>query len=258
MNFVISPDPTRRLLKKENWVIINCDSLFLGIIFELQLWWSWRLSHLCGRCLFSRGTFVAPAAEQRIILSVMNHRVTNSMTPRRIHVNIGSLTAGDKLILWFYSTITNGNLFQGGICGNFFSVLVCIRFGGQRMTLHTLKPQMTNQAKALFYQQGPCHIFCVSYNGCWISGHLLNKWKHKKESFRGWLFWGSFIALPLCTACALWFVDGLKWGWLVEQRLALDLHTLLNHTDSRLPALPTTPPQTSFSTQGFFLSLMAQ
>lgn len=56
-------------------------------------------------------------------------------------------------------------------------------------------------------------------------------------------FWGSFIALPLLTACTVWFVERLKWGWLVEQRPALDLHTLLNHTDSRLPTLPTSPPR---------------
>lgn len=56
-------------------------------------------------------------------------------------------------------------------------------------------------------------------------------------------FWGSFIALPLLTACAVWFVERLKWGWLVEQRPALDLHTLLNHTDSRLPTPSTSPPQ---------------
>lgn len=65
-----------------------------------------------------------------------------------------------------------------------------------------------------------------------------------RKSCGGWLFWGAFIALPLRPACVVWFVERLKWGWLVEQRLALDLHTLLNHTDSWLPALPTTPPQT--------------
>lgn len=84
----------------------------------------------------------------------------------------------------------------------------------------------------------------LTYDGCQISAHLLNKWKHKKESCGGWLFWGAFIALSLRAACVVWFVERLKWGWLVEQGLALDLHTLLNHTDSWLPALPTTPPQT--------------
>lgn len=111
-------------------------------------------------------------------------------------------------------------------------------------TLHTHNPQMTNQAKPQYYLARPNHIFSVFHDGCQIYAHLLNKWKHKKESCGGWLFWGAFIALPLRSACVVWFVERLKWGWLVEQRLALDLHTLLNHTDSWLPVLPTNSPQT--------------
>lgn len=70
-----------------------------------------------------------------------------------------------------------------------------------------------------------------------------------KESCGGWLFWGDFMALPHRAACMVWFVERLKWSWLVEQRLALDLHTLLNHTDSRLQALPTALPQTQIYLQ---------
>lgn len=39
------------------------------------------------------------------------------------------------------------------------------------------------------------------------------------------------MALLLHPACPLWFVERLKWGWPVEQRLAGDLRVLLNHTD---------------------------
>ena len=88
-------------------------------------------------------------------------------------------------------------------------------------------------------------IFSVSLmmNGRFQLIFLINESIRKRVAER-WLFWGSFMALPLRTACVVWFVERLKWGWLVERRLALDLHTLLNHTDSWLPALPTILPQT--------------
>lgn len=77
--------------------------------------------------------------------------------------------------------------------------------------------------------------------------HLLNKWSIRKRVAEDDYFGCAFIALSLLAACVVWFVERLKWGWLVEQRLTLDLHTLLNHTGSWLPPMPTAPPQTHTS-----------
>ena len=75
------------------------------------------------------------------------------------------------------------------------------------------------------------NIFSLSFGQ--IYTHVVNKWKYiRKESCRGWLFWAAFIAFLLHTASVVWFVERLKWGWLVEQRVTLDLQTLLNHTHS--------------------------
>lgn len=91
---------------------------------------------------------------------------------------------------------------------------------------------------------------CTSPHGwMWDSAHLLNKWTHKKE-LRWMIILGCVYSCEPQAACTPWFVDRLKWGWLVEQRPALDLHMVLNHGDSCLPPpLPTSLRHRSSSTE---------
>lgn len=93
------------------------------------------------------------------------------------------------------------------------------------------------------YVTPPNHIFNVFHDGCRISAHLLNKWNHKKESWGGCLFWGAFTALPPSHCLRAVICREIEMRLAAGAGLALDLHTLLNHTDSRLLALPTTPPR---------------
>lgn len=60
----------------------------------------------------------------------------------------------------------------------------------------------------------------------------------RKRIARDDYFGAAFIALPLLAACVVWFVESLKWGRLVEQGSALDLHTRLNHTRQLAAAPP--------------------